>query len=263
MMSGFRYYKSKFSSDIYISMSSKNINTIPCPPHWKSWLAGALAVMPLSIAVIPWGILAGSLALDSGLSILESQAMSAIVFAGAAQLVAVGMIKTGIGLTSILITTLLITSRHFLYSMAMRNHISALPLKWRLSLGFLLTDELFAIIAKDKGPHLQDGQLNRWYALGGGLSFYLTWNLASLAGILIGHNIPDLDSWGLDFAVAATFIAIVTPQISRPSILICVLVSLVSSVVCGLYEIPSGLLIASLLGMACGTLYAKVTGESE
>ena len=219
--------------------------------------------MPLSIAVIPWGILAGSLALEAGLSMLESQAMSAIVFAGAAQLVAVGMIKTGVSISSILITTLLITSRHFLYSMAMRNQISSLPLKWRLSLGFLLTDELFAIIAKSKGPHIQDGQLNRWYALGGGLSFYLTWNIASAVGIFVGNSIPDLDRWGLDFAIAATFIAIVIPAIKSPSIVICVLVSLVLSIICELLEIPSGLLIASLIGMTVGTLYAKVKKEKE
>jgi predicted branched-subunit amino acid permease len=131
-------------------MSSKIPSQHKPRSNTRAWFAGALAVMPLSIAVIPWGILAGSLALDAGLSILESQAMSAIVFAGAAQLVAVGMIKTGMSISSILITTLLITSRHFLYSMAMRNQISSLPLKWRLSLGFLLTDELFAIIAQKK-----------------------------------------------------------------------------------------------------------------
>jgi 4-azaleucine resistance transporter AzlC len=242
-------------------MPSKDLSSISYSSSWKAWLAGALAVMPLSIAVIPWGILAGSLALDAGLNPFESQAMSAIVFAGAAQLVAVGMIKAGLGLTSILITTILITSRHLLYSMAMREQISPMPLKWRLSLGFLLTDELFAIIAKNKDQASKP--LNPWYALGGGLSFYLTWNIASAVGIIIGHNIPNLDSWGLDFAIAATFIAIVTPQINRPSILICVLVSLVCSVICELFQIPSGLLIASLLGMTCGTLYARVTGENK
>ena len=231
--------------------------------RWHAWFQGALAVMPLSIAVIPWGILAGSLALDAGLSPLESQAMSAIVFAGAAQLVAVGMIKAGLGLGSILITTLLITSRHFLYSMAMRPDISPLPLRWRLILGFLLTDELFAIMAKNKSPDHASKILDPWFALGVGLSFYLIWNIASLAGILLGHNIPNLDSWGLDFAIAATFIAIVTPQINRPSIMLCVLVSLVTSIVCELFQVPSGLLIAALLGMSIGTLYAKATGEAS
>ena len=143
-----------------------------------AFFKGSLMIQPLTIAVIPWGILAGSFALDAGLSPLESQAMSAIVFAGAAQLVAVGMIKSGIGLTSILITTLLITSRHFLYGMAMREQISPMPLKWRLTLGFLLTDELFAIANQGK-----QHKLDPWFAFGGGFSFYVGWNIATAAGM--------------------------------------------------------------------------------
>lgn len=237
-------------------LMSSQIQALKDEGKFNSFFKGTLAVMPLTIAVIPWGILAGSFALDAGLSPFESQAMSAIIFAGSAQLVALGMIKAGIGLTSILITTLLITSRHFLYGMAMRPQISPLPLKWRLTLGFLLTDELFAIANQGK-----QHQLDPWYAFGGGFSFYLGWNLATAAGIIAGQTIPNLDTWGLDFAIAATFIAIVVPSVKKPSVLFCVLVSLVSAVVCELLAIPAGLLIAALLGMTCGTLYAKLTGE--
>lgn len=235
-------------------------NTHTTQSALKSWLQGALAVLPLSLAVIPWGILAGSLALDAGLDLIHSQAMSAVVFAGAAQLVAVGMIKAGASLSSILITTLLITSRHFLYSMAMRPHISQLPLRWRLSLGFLLTDELFAIMSSINKQRPKPA-FNPWFALGGGLSFYLTWNMATAVGIFIGHSIPNLENWGLDFAIAATFIAIVVPQIQSRSILLCVLVSLFSSVICELFHVPSGLLISSLLGMSSGFISAKLLGE--
>ena len=221
-------------------------------------IKGALVIFPLTIAVIPWGILAGSFALDAGLTPIESQAMSVIIFAGAAQLVALGMIKAGVGLTSILITTLLITSRHFLYGMAMREQISPMPLKWRLTLGFLLTDELFAIANQGK-----QHKLDPWFAFGGGFSFYLGWNIATAIGIVAGQTLPNLDSWGLDFAIAATFIAIVVPSVKKPSILLCVLVSLVTSLICEVIHIQAGLLIAALLGMASGALYAKLTGEKR
>ncbi|MFB2727795.1 AzlC family ABC transporter permease [Shewanella mangrovisoli] len=215
-------------------------------------------MLPLTIAVVPWGILAGSFAIEVGLTPIESQAMSAIIFAGAAQLVALGMVKAGIGLWSILITTLLITSRHLLYAMAMRSQISSLPLKWRLTLGFLLTDELFAIANQGK-LH----KFDPWYALGGGLSFYLGWNLATLLGIIAGNAIDNLGELGLDFAIAATFIALVVPTVKKPSILVCVLVSLTLAVVCAVLDIQAGLLIAALSGMSAGVLYAKVTGEDK
>jgi 4-azaleucine resistance transporter AzlC len=237
---------------------STNTAPLQFSSKYTAMWRGALAISPLSIAVIPWGILAGSLAIEVGLSPLESQAMSAIVFAGAAQLVALGMIKAGIGIVGILLTTLLITSRHFLYSMALRRDISPLPTRWRLLLGFLLTDELFAIVATDNS---QRHKFDPWYALGAGLSFYLSWNLATLLGVLAGKNIPNIEQWGLDFAIAATFIALIVPLIKNKSILISVLVSLVSSVSCVLLNIEAGLLISALLGMTCGTLHEKLKGE--
>jgi 4-azaleucine resistance transporter AzlC len=224
----------------------------------KAFSKGTLAVLPLTIAVIPWGILAGSYAMEAGLNPMQSQAMSAILFAGSAQLVASGMFKLGASLFSMLVTTLLITSRHLLYSMAMRPKISGLPIRWRLILGFLLTDELFAIANQDSAK-----QFDRWYALGGGLSFYLAWNIASAFGIIAGANIDNLDSWGLDFAIAATFIAIVVPSIKQASGLLCVVVALVSSVVCQLFAIPGGLLISALLAMSLATVYGHWRGEQQ
>lgn len=90
-------------------------NTLPLQEESKATLfwQGTLAMMPLSIAVLPWGLLAGSFAIDTGLHPLEGQALSAILFAGSAQLVAMGMIKAGAGLTTMLLTTFFITSRHF------------------------------------------------------------------------------------------------------------------------------------------------------
>ncbi|QSX38448.1 AzlC family ABC transporter permease [Shewanella sedimentimangrovi] len=223
-----------------------------------SFWRGTLAVMPLTIAVIPWGILAGSLALESGLSPIQSQAMSAIIFAGSAQLVALGMLKAASGLMAILVTTALITSRHLLYAMAMREAISPLPLRWRLILGFLLTDELFAIANQGKLA-----KFDPWYALGGGLSFYLGWNLATLAGILAGNAVDNLGSLGLDFAIAATFIALVVPRVKDGASLLCVLTALCLSVLCEALAVPGGLLIASLSAMAVGYGYSQWGGRKS
>ncbi|MCW8329866.1 AzlC family ABC transporter permease [Photobacterium sp. SDRW27] len=213
---------------------------------------GALAVTPLCIAVIPWGLLAGSFAIDIGLDPLQSQALSAIVFAGSAQLVATGLLKVGAGLATILLTTLFITSRHLLYSITMRDKISPLPLRWRIGLGFLLTDELFAICG-----HQSSERFNRWYALGAGLWFYICWNLATFAGIVAGKFIPNLDTLGLDFAIAATFIAIVIPTVKSASVLISVIIAMVLSVVLQAYNIEGGLMLASFAAMAAGYSYDK------
>lgn len=223
----------------------------------KRFLQGTVAMMPLSIAVLPWGLLAGSFAIDTGLTALEGQALSAILFAGSAQLVAMGMIKAGASLTTMLLTTFFITSRHFLYSVSMRSKISPLPLRWRLSLGFLLTDELFALVG-----HQNDQAFDRWYALGGGLSFYLFWNAATFAGILAGQFLPQLNQLGLEFAVAATFIAIVVPSIKNKAILLSVFTALILSVVLHALNIEGALMFASIGAMSAG-YFAEQLGASK
>jgi predicted branched-subunit amino acid permease len=55
--------------------------------------------------------------------------------------------------------------------------------------------------------------LGHWYFLGSVLSMYINWNLWTLAGLLFGAAVPGLETLGLDFAMVATFIAIVVPQL--------------------------------------------------
>lgn len=222
-------------------------------PKLKRFLKGSLNMTPLTIAVAPWGFLVGAYALEVGLNVLEAQSLSMFVFAGTSQLVALGLIQSQAGLLAIIISTLLITSRHLLYSMALREKISPLPLRWRLGLGFLLTDELFV------NTPLNDGKpLDRWFALGGGLSFYIGWNLATLAGIIAGRYIPNLTELGLDFAIVATFTAILVPMIRTPATAACVATSLSVAIICAALGWQMGLLLAIISGMAVGFIFAQV-----
>ncbi|WP_317695536.1 AzlC family ABC transporter permease [Serratia sp. UGAL515B_01] len=215
-------------------------------------LQGAMAILPLCLAVLPWGILAGSMAIDSGLTAAEGLGMSAIVFAGASQLVAMGMIKSGAGLLAILVSTFFVTAQHFLYGLRLRECIAPLPLRWRILLAFLLTDELFALTG-DHSP----ARFNRWYALGAGLAFYLCWFLATLLGILAASSVSDLDSYGLDFSIAATFIAIVVPLVRNLPVLACVLTALVLSIGLHHYQVPGALIVTTMVAMLVGLLCSR------
>lgn len=220
-----------------------------------AYLKGAIACLPLSLAVAPWGLLAGSMAIEANLTPLQSQGLSAIVFAGAAQLVAIGMLKGGANLFSILLTTLLLTSQHLLYGLSMRPVLSGLPTRWRLTLGFLLTDEFFALVSQHDRQ-----QFNRWYAFGVGFTFYLAWNLFTLAGILLGQSIPHLDQLGLDFSIAATFVALIAPTVRNLPTVVCVAVALFCSVLFSYWKWETALVAAGLLGMAAGFICQKFSG---
>ncbi len=238
-------------------MSSDDANNPAETGAMQQFLRGALMILPLGIAVIPWGVLAGSLALDAGLFAWQAQAVSAFIFAGSIQLVGMALVKAGASFSTLLLTTLVLTSRHLLYSATLRSRITHLPFRQRLLLGFLLTDELFAI-----SSHKSRHQFPFWFAFGAGFSFYLIWQLASLCGILLGQSIPDLNQYGLEFAVAATFIAIVTPSIKKLSTLVSVLSALVLSVGFNLLQVEAGILYASLIAMTLGYAVSVLRGEA-
>lgn len=216
-------------------------------------------ILPLSLAVIPWGILCGSLGIEFGLTAIESQLMSLLVFAGAVQLASLGVIAmTGL-VPSLFSTTFIISSRHLLYSAVFREDVRKLPTTWRMMIAFFLTDEMFAVVMAFKARY---GFFSAHYALTAGVTFYVFWNIATFIGIYIGGSVPDLKNYGFEFAIAATFIAIVIPQVKSISVLVSVVISAFASVLLTLFNIGEPLIGASILGMLAGYCTSKLLGES-
>jgi len=204
-------------------------------------------IFPLAIAVVPWGILCGSLAIKIGLSPLQAQLMSLLVFAGAAQLASLTLM--GGALTSILSSTFVISSRHLLYSAVFREHVRKSSFLIRCSVAFFLTDEMFAVTC----AYLEKNKLfSHLYAITAGIVFYLVWNLATFAGISVGKFIPNIENMGLEFAIAATFIAIVIPSIKNKATLFAVLASGVSVLFLSVMGSEHALIMATLIGMLTG-----------
>ena len=210
---------------------------------------GTVDMLPLSLAVLPWGILVGSLAVQRGFSWLEAQLFSAVIFGGAVQIVTVELIADQASLVTVLFSAFVISSRHFLYGLTLRERLSPQPLRWRLGLGFLLTDELFAL-SGDRRAYQNKFRL--YYAQGAGGSFYLAWNLWTFIGIVAGAWLPDLTKLGLDFAIAATFIALVVPEIKSLATLMSIIVAAISALIFSLWQIELGLVFAALLAMLAG-----------
>lgn len=219
-------------------MKSKNIN-----------LQAIIDVTPLSLAVIPWGILCGSLAIEAGLSAWQAQLMSLLIFAGAAQLSGINLIGAGTTLSGLLNSTAMISSRHLLYSAAYEKEIRHLSLPKRLVFAFLLTDEMFAVASAYQEKH---GVLNYRYAIVSGAAFYAVWNLATLVGVLSAKSIENIDKLGLDFAIAAIFIAMTVPRIKGFPLLVAVSTSGILAVWFELMQFKHGLMVAGLIGMAIG-----------
>lgn len=229
-----------------------SLSAAPARTFWS----GATAMLPLCLSVIPWGILAGSMAVQAGLSFWQCVGMSAIIFAGAAQLVTLGLLMSGASVATILLTVLVMTAQHLIYALTLRPQISRFPVRWRLPLGFLLTDELFALAAARRE------RLSPAYLLGGGLTFYLCWVAFSLLGVLLANAVPNLERYHLDFSIVATFITLVAPMIRSWPMFGGALFSLVASMLLACWRVEGAMMIAGLGGMALAVVIARLRGEA-
>ncbi|HDF2326825.1 TPA: AzlC family ABC transporter permease [Morganella morganii] len=227
---------------------------LPAAPL-KDFFTGVLHMTPLNLAVVPWAILAGSMAVDSGLTFAQSVAMSAMVFAGAAQLVTLGLLNSGAGVITILVSVFFITSQHLLYGLTLRPHVRPFSPLQRAGIGFLLTDELFAVSVAGRQ------RLSFAYLFGAGLSFYLVWVLVSILGIVLAHSISDLSQLRLDFSVVATLLAIVVPLIKSRSALAGALFSFVVTIILTRAGIQGSAVIAGVSAMLLAVLLGRKWGD--
>lgn len=227
---------------------------LPSSSSQQFWL-GALHIIPLCLAVLPWGVLAGSMAVTHGFTPLQSIGLSVFLFAGAAQLVTISMVAAGSGFVAICLTILVITAQHLLYALILREHVSSLPLKKRLPVAFLLTDELFALCVGKNSYSFA-------YLMGAGLCIYSAWVSFTVIGVLLAASVPNLADYHLDFSIVATFIAIVVPMIKRLSSLVGVVISLLLSLILSSLAVSGAIVIAGLLGMLCAVSVARLRGES-
>ena len=223
----------------------------------NEFLAGAKAAIPLIIGAIPFGILFGTLAPTSGLSAWATMAMSLFVFAGSAQFIVLALIAVQAPLQVILLTTFVVNLRHLLYATALVPYVSHLPISLRAFLAFGLTDESFANMSQRYQPNSplgNDHQYAHYFYIGSILSFYTTWSSSTAVGLVLGNMIPDMTSWGLEFAMSVTFIGMVVPYLNSKAMLSAVFSAAVSSLYFAYLPNKLGLIVSALIGVSVGLL---------
>jgi branched chain amino acid efflux pump len=167
----------------------------------------------------------GVVARQAGLEPLQIVAMSVLVFAGASQFAMVQLFLQSAPIPIVIASVLFINLRHLLMATSLRAQLQRLPLLGRLVAAFFLTDESFAMAT----GHFRRGGRNLAYYFMFAISLYVLWNLATLAGIVIGGAIGDPRRLGVDFAITATFIGIVVLAIRhRSDVVIAVVAALVA-----------------------------------
>ena len=222
-------------------------------------LDGMRSVGPLLVGVVPFGLIFGVTAAGSSVGGGLGYATSLIIFAGAAQLATVQLFTDGAAAAVVLATALVINARHLMYSAALAPHFREFPRVWRLGLPYILTDQAFAISIL-RYESVSDPVYRRWFYFGGAMSLWVTWQVSTATGVVLGASIPE--SWSLDFAIPLVFLALLVPALrSRPSVLAAVVGGLVALVAHDVaYNL--GLIVGALAGITAG-VSAERAGTRE
>ncbi len=177
------------------------------PPHIvftrDSLRYGARMSMALAVSVLVYGAVFGMLARQTGLSLTASLFMSGLVHAGSAQFMVLELWQAPLPVVPIVVTTFLVNLRHILFGVALRPWFGGLSAFQQYSSAFWMADENWAMAMKE----FDAGNPDAAVMMGSGFILTVGWLGGTLIGHLLGAIIPNPAAWGLDFAFAAVFIA--------------------------------------------------------
>lgn len=163
--------------------------------------------LTVGIATGAYGVSFGAIAVAAGLNVLQTCALSILVFTGASQFALIGVVAAGGAPLSGAFTALLLGTRNALYGMRL-----APLLDWRgwrrVAAAHVVIDESTAMSVNRIGTSAA-----RVGFVSTGVAVFVLWNLATLVGAVAGEALGDPRTYGLDAAVGGAFLALLWPRL--------------------------------------------------
>lgn len=178
----------------------------------SNYLKGMKCGIPVILGFIPVGIAFAIMARQAGFSALEACGMSAVVFAGAAQMMSTGMYAQGAGIAAIVLATFVLNLRHVIMSTVVMERMADGSKAARFAAAFGVTDESFAIFSTEKQENC-----NIAFFLGLITVTYLSWNVGTLIGAVASDFLPPLVTASLAVSLYAMFIGLLVPSLKGNS----------------------------------------------
>ncbi len=216
---------------------------------------GMLDIAPHMLSVIPFGIICGAIGVDLGFNPYLVYAMSIIIFGGASQIVFLQLLSGGASSLVAVTSVGVINSRHLLYGAVLSEYLEKLSLIKKLLISYVVVDQGFAESNKFFKKNKTEQYLH-YHLLGTGITMWVCWQIATLAGIILGSFVPE--ELGLKFAIPLTFIAIVVQDLKKMDHVIVMLVCGISSLL--FFEAPfkSYILISPVIALFVAALLLRL-----
>jgi len=175
----------------------------PAAFTWSGVRAGVAAAGAMAANSLVYGIIFGALAAQAGFDLVVAAAMSAIVYAGGAQVASLQIWANPLPLVAVWATTFAVNARYILQSASLRPWLQgSKPGRTYASL-FTLSDAGWALALRRWQSEPADGG----FLFGTGAAQYLPWVAGTAAGHVVGNRIGSPETFGLDVAFAAFFAA--------------------------------------------------------
>ena len=176
----------------------------------SQYLSGVRAGIPVILGFVPVGVAYAIMARQAGFSVFETILMSIAVFAGASQMMAVGMYVQGASIIAMILATFILNLRHLIMSTCVVNRIKNEPIRLKLLATFGVTDESFAIFTTEK-----EEKCSGVYFLGLITVTYSSWIIGSAIGAIASNFLPPIVTASLGIALYAMFIEILVPNLTH------------------------------------------------
>jgi 4-azaleucine resistance transporter AzlC len=174
----------------------------------SSFAAGVSRATPVVVAYVPIAFAYGVSAKAGGLSLIATTLMSTVVYAGASQMIAVTLLSSAQPMAACALTIFTVNLRGLVLATALAPYLARWPRLQRALFAPQVTDETFAL----HSTAWVAGPAEPAVAFGINVSCQLAWILGSVLGYLVGASLPDVRALGLDYALAAMFIALLVLQ---------------------------------------------------
>lgn len=219
--------------------------------------AGVVAAAPMLLGIIPFGLVAGAAPVAAGLDVAHAVGLSVLVFAGASQLAVTDVLADGGSVAIAVVTAITINLRMLLYSASLAPKVADQRLPTRLVMSYFLVDQAYALsIVRWDGR--DDPRARVPYYLAIGVLLCTCWQIATVAGALVGSRVPD--DVPLEFAVPLVFLVLLVPVLARRPAVVAAAVGGLAAVVAA--EVGAARL-AIVIGGVCGIVAGTLAEQRE
>ncbi|MEX1104926.1 MAG: AzlC family ABC transporter permease [Ilumatobacteraceae bacterium] len=219
------------------------------PIDHRAYREGIRAMGPFAAAIAVWGFVTGVAMVNTGMPIPVGLLMTLTVFAGSAQLAVLPLLAVGAPLPVVWATALIVNLRFVIFAASSRSAFVNLPLRQRVLAGYLNGDLGFALFSLRFADDPERGTPVQWgYFYGGAVVNWVVWQVASIAGLVLGGLAPT--DWGLELAAYLALLAVLVPMATKLPAVTGVVVAVVLSLVTVGMPLRLGLLVSVGAGVS-------------